>query len=173
MELNLGMKTLYIIRHAKSSWEDPDLDDEDRPLNDRGKRDAPRMGKRLKEKEITPDVMISSPAKRAFSTARRIGEVLGYKKKNIVKEKKLYHASDDDMLKVVQGISDKHNIVIIFGHNPGLTDFANSLRDDEHEIHNIPTCGIISFRFNIKSWKDMTWGIGSMLFYDFPKSRED
>ena len=149
------------------------MDDEDRPLNDRGKRDAPRMGKRLKEKQVTPNLIVSSPAKRAFSTARRIGAVLGYKKKDIVKEKKLYHASDDGMLKVVQDLNNKHDVVFILGHNPGLTDFANSLRDDEHEIHNIPTCGIIAFQFKVNSWKEITWGIGSMLFYDFPKSRED
>lgn len=167
------MKTLYIIRHAKSSWEDPEMDDADRPLNDRGKRDAPRMGKRLKEKEVTPHLMISSPAKRAFSTARRIAKVLDYKKKDIVKEKKLYHASDDELLKVIQGFNSKHEIIFMFGHNPGLTDFANSLRNDEHEIDNIPTCGIIAFQFNVNAWKDITWGIGNMLFFDFPKSRED
>lgn len=167
------MKTLYIIRHAKSSWEDPEMDDEDRPLNDRGKRDAPRMGKRLKEKEVKPDLMVSSPAKRAFSTARRMGKVLGYEKKHIVKAKKLYHASDDQLLNVVQGFNPKHDTVFLFGHNPGLTDFANALRNDEHEIDNLPTCSIIAFQFNVPDWKDITWGIGTMLFFDFPKSRED
>jgi len=167
------VKTLYIIRHAKSSWEDPEMDDVDRPLNDRGKRDAPRMGKRLKEKEVHPHLMVASPAKRTFSTARRIGKILGYAKKDIVREKKLYHATDDQMLSVVNGFNDKHEVIFIFGHNPGLTEFANSLRNDEYEIDNIPTCGVIAFQFNVNSWKDITWGIGTMLFYDFPKSRED
>ena len=94
------MKMLYIIRHAKSSWADPIASDFERGLNDRGKRDAPKMGKRLKEKEIHPDIVISSPAKRALSTARRISEVLKFKKERVKTDSKLYHA-DETHLSVV------------------------------------------------------------------------
>lgn len=167
------MKTLYIIRHAKSSWEDVDKADFERPLNDRGKRDAPRMGKRLKEKDIHPDLMLSSPAKRALSTCRRIAKVLNYAKEKIREDDNLYHATDDTILSVVQGLKDKNNVVMIFGHNPGLTDFVNSLMSEETDIENVPTCGVVAFQLNIDSWKQLTWGIGKMLFFDYPKSGEN
>ena len=167
------MKTLYVVRHAKSSWDEPDQADFDRPLNERGKRDAPRMAKRLKEKNIRPDLMIASPAKRAWSTARRIAKGIGYPKDQIKADERLYHADDDRILNVLQGVKDKHDSVMYFGHNPGLTDFVNSLMNIEHDIDNIPTCGIVAFQFNIDSWKQLTWGIGSLLFFDYPKNRED
>ena len=143
------MKSLYIIRHAKSSWSDPTESDFDRGLNERGKRDAPRMAKRLKEKEIYPDLMLSSPAKRAFSTAKRLAEVLNYSKNNI---------------------KDKHNIVLLFGHNPGLTDFVNTLAAEEINIDNLPTCGIVAFNLFVESWKDVSWASAKMLFFDYPKA---
>ena len=167
------MKTLYVVRHAKSSWDEPDQADFDRPLNERGKRDAPRMGKRLKEKSILPDLLIASPAKRAWSTARRIGKVLEYPKDKIKVDERLYHADDDRILSVLQEMKDKHESVMYFGHNPGLTDFVNSLMNIERDIDNVPTCGIVAFQFNIDSWKHLTWGIGNLLFFDYPKSRED
>jgi phosphohistidine phosphatase len=167
------VKTLYIIRHAKSSWNDPALDDFDRPLNDRGKRDAPRMGKRLKEKNVFPDLMLSSPAKRAFATARRIGKELKYKKDDIKTDRRLYHADEEIILDVIRGVKDKHNVVMVFGHNPGLTEFVNTLQDKEQDIDNIPTCGIAAFQLDIDSWKDINWGKGRMLFFDYPKSKED
>lgn len=167
------MKTLYIIRHAKSSWEDPDKDDFDRPLNDRGKRDAPRMGRRLKEKGITPDLMLTSPAKRAFSTARRIGKVLKYAKDKIRSDKKLYLADEETTLSVVRDLKDKYDFVMVFGHNPGLTDFINSFQTGELDIDNLPTCGVVAFELDIQSWKDAAWGKGKISFFDYPKSRED
>jgi phosphohistidine phosphatase len=167
------MKTLYVVRHAKSSWDDPDQADFDRPLNDRGKRDAPRMGKRLKEKDIHPDLLISSPAKRALSTCKRIAKELGYAKEKIKEDRQLYHASDDLILSVLHDVNDKHSTVMIFGHNPGLTDFVNSLMSEEKNIDNIPTAGVVAFRLDVGSWKQLTWGIGKMLFFDFPKSKSE
>jgi phosphohistidine phosphatase len=167
------VKTLYIIRHAKSSWNDPALDDFDRPLNERGKRDAPRMGKRLKEKDIYPDLMLSSPAKRAFSTARRIGKVLKYAKDNIKTDRRLYHADEEIILDVIQNVKDKHQTIMVFGHNPGLTEFVNTLQQEQLDIENIPTCGIVAFQLDVDSWKDVNWGKGRILFFDYPKSRED
>lgn len=174
LELNLGVKTLYIVRHAKSSWDDPNLDDFERPLNERGKRDAPRMGKRLKEREVHPDHILSSPARRAFSTAKRIAKVLGYSKDVIKTEKKLYHAGEEQILSVIKSINDKFDVVLVFGHNPGLTEFVNALKDDDGQvIDNIPTCGIVAFELKVDHWKDIGWAKGKMLFFDFPKSRED
>lgn len=167
------MKTLYVVRHAKSSWDEPDQADFDRSLNERGKRDAPRMGKRLKEKRVHPDVIITSPAKRAKSTARRIAKVLEYPKEKIKTDDLLYHATDDQILAVLQKMNDKHDTVMYFGHNPGLTDFVNSIMNIERDIDNVPTCGVIAFQFSIDSWKQLTWGIGNLLFFDYPKSRED
>ena len=167
------MKTLYIIRHAKSSWDASNVDDFERPLNDRGKRDAPRMGKRLKEKEIHPELLLSSPAKRALSTAKKIAKVLNYAKDDIKTERNLYHADEETILSIIQGMKDKHNSVMIFSHNPGLTDFVNSLMTGEIDIDNIPTCGVVAFQLDVSSWKDVTWGSGKLLFFDYPKSRED
>jgi phosphohistidine phosphatase len=131
------------------------------------------MGKRLKEKDVAPDLMLSSPAKRAFSTARRIGKALKYKKDDIKTDRRLYHADEEIMLDVIRGIKDKYQVVMIFGHNPGLTEFVNTLQDKEQDIDNIPTCGIAAFQLNIDSWKDINWGKGTMVFFDYPKSRED
>jgi phosphohistidine phosphatase len=167
------MKTLYIVRHAKSSWANPSQDDFERPLNDRGKNDAPRMGKRLKEKEVHPDLIVSSSAKRAYSTAKRIAKVLNYPKEKIKALKSLYHADEESMLAVIQDIKDKHNVVMLFGHNPGLTEFVNSFQNIELDIDNIPTCGVIAFQLNIDSWKDASWGKGKMLFFDYPKNQKD
>lgn len=165
------MKTLYIVRHAKSSWADLSLSDFDRPLNDRGERDAPRMGKRLKEKRVVPGLMLSSPAKRALATCRKIATILGYPEEKIKTDRNLYHADGDTILNTIRSISDKHNVVLLFGHNPGLTDFVNELLDAH--IDNVPTCGIIACRLNIDSWSDVAWRKGEMLFFDFPKNTKD
>lgn len=167
------MKTLYVIRHAKSSWENPLLADIDRPLNDRGKRDAPRMGKRLKERAVVPNLMLSSPAKRALSTCKRIAEILGYGVDKIKTERKLYHADEDDLLNIIKGLNDKCQVVMIFGHNPGLTDFVNLLSDEDHVIDNVPTCGVVCFTFDIDHWKEAEFGKAKFVFFDFPKSKND
>jgi phosphohistidine phosphatase len=167
------VKTLFIIRHAKSSWDASNIDDFERPLNDRGKRDAPRMGKRLKEKDIQPTLLLSSPAKRALSTAKRIAKVLKYPKDDIKTDRRLYHADEETMLTIVRELKEKQDVVMIFSHNPGLTEFVNSLMDGELDIDNVPTCGVVAFQFNFDSWKDVDWGKGKLLFFDYPKSKED
>ncbi len=169
------MKKLYIIRHAKSSWDYPSLSDFDRPLNDRGKRDAPRMAKRLKEKRLTPDMVISSPAVRALDTCKIMCEVLGFDRKKIIEHKSLYHASEEQILSVVRQIKDrkgdKEEIVLLFGHNPGLTEFANRLSDEN--IANIPTAGMVAAELNIDKWSQANWGCGKLLFFDFPKNKRE
>jgi phosphohistidine phosphatase len=167
------VKKLYLMRHAKSSWDDPEIEDFDRPLNDRGEKDAPKMGKRLKEKRLTPDIVISSPALRALDTCKIICEVLGFNRKKIIENKSLYHASEEEILKVVRSlkdrIGDEEENVLLFGHNPGLTDFANRLLN-EH-ILNIPTTGIVAAQLAINRWKEADWGSGKLLFFDFPKNK--
>jgi len=169
------MKKLFIIRHAKSSWDDPELDDFDRPLNKRGQKDAPRMGKRLKEKRITPDIMLSSPAERALATCIAIAKVLEFDKSKIKTDRKLYHASEDEILNIIRNLKDSprdsEEVALIFGHNPGLTEFANTLLNQT--IDNIPTCGIVAAELPVERWQDVTFGCGKMLFFDFPKSKND
>ena len=164
------MKMLYVIRHAKSSWDSPLLNDFDRPLNERGERDAPRMGKRLKEKRLVADLFLSSPAKRAFTTAEKIADVLNYPLDKIKTDQDLFHAEDEEILEIVKKVNDKHDVVLIFGHNPGLTDFVNRLTDSI--IDNIPTCGIVACKLTIDSWKQTDWGKGVVELFDFPKKKD-
>jgi phosphohistidine phosphatase len=165
------VKTLFIVRHAKSSWDDPSLNDFSRPLNERGEKDAPRMGKRLKEKEITVDLMISSPAERAIKTCEAMAQVLEYPKGKIREEKKLYHAGADQILEILKSTKEPHDVVMIFGHNPGLTEFANHLLNQT--IMNIPTAGVVAGKLKIETWKEIAFGCGEILFFDFPKSKND
>jgi phosphohistidine phosphatase len=167
------MKTLLVIRHAKSSWDEEGLSDFDRPLNERGKRDAPEMAKRLKEKGINPDIIVSSPAKRAFSTARRMAKVFDYDKDKIKTDRRLYHADSGTIITVLREVKDKHNLVMIFGHNPGLTDFVNSLLSNNSMIDNVPTCGVVAFSLEIDNWKELKTKSGKMLFFDYPKNSGD
>ena len=144
------MKKLIIVRHAKSSWDFPALDDHDRPLNGRGKKNAPEMGKRLSKRNIGPDMIISSTAKRAVSTAKRIAREIAFPTHDIRKVSAFYHGSINDMIAVLQKVKDDVNTVMIFGHNPGFTDLANILSGSD--IYNIPTCGIAEIDFDILSW---------------------
>ena len=164
------MKILYIVRHAKSSWDDPLLDDFSRPLNDRGKRDAPKMAKRLKEKKVVLDLMLTSPARRALGTCKRMAEVLNYQEDKIKTERGLYHADMDQLLEVVRSIKDKHNRVMIFGHNPGLTGFVNEI--GKQNFDNLPTCAVAAFELEIDSWQEIAFGKGRLKFYDYPKKQK-
>ena len=167
------MKKLVLIRHAKSSWDDPDLSDHDRPLNARGVKDAPRMGKRLKEKRIFPDRMITSTAKRALSTCLAMAEVLGYSKEKVISDRKIYHASEDQLLTFIQklkDLNDHEDVTLLFGHNPGLTAFANQLADES--IENIPTAGVVAIAIPTNRWSEVDFGCGKMLFFDFPKNKD-
>src|SRR5687768_5941451 len=131
------MKKLFLIRHAKSSWDDADLPDIERPLNERGMRDAPRMAKRLKEKGLVPDLMVTSPAKRAAATCEIIAISLGYAATRIKTDRELYHAAEDGILKVIRNLPVKIATAVIVGHNPGLTDFVNSFSGGDAIIHNL------------------------------------
>ena len=111
------MKTLYLIRHAKSSWDDPFQNDFERPLNSRGRSDAPRMARRLKEKDIHPDLMLSSPAERALSTCKIMAEKMGYNLNNVHTDRRLYHASEEELLQVVRELNDSNDEVALFAHN--------------------------------------------------------
>jgi phosphohistidine phosphatase len=129
------------------------------------------MGKRLKEKDVVIDLILTSPAKRAVSTCKRIAEVLAYPKEKIKVDEKLYHASEDKMLDIIHELRDQNDTVMIFGHNPGLTDFVNSLTKEQ--IMNVPTCGVVAFSFPVDTWREIDWGNGKMMFFDYPKSKTE
>jgi phosphohistidine phosphatase len=166
------MKKLYLVRHAKSSWASPEMDDFDRPLNDRGEKDAPHMAKVLRQRKVFPDRMISSPAVRALTTCKEFAKILDFDKHNIITVDKLYHASPDTWLNVLKSQKehkgDGEDVVLVFGHNPGITEFANDLLNIA--IDNIPTCGIVSATLNVDQWKDISYGCGKMDSFDYPKN---
>ncbi|HYG37802.1 MAG TPA: histidine phosphatase family protein [Cytophagales bacterium] len=161
------MKELILIRHAKSSWKFPDLPDFERPLNKRGKRDAPFIGDVLFKRIGTPDFIISSPATRAFSTAKKLSRSLNYPIDKIKKDIKIYLAEEVELLKIIKKLSDKYQKVILIGHNPGLTDLFNMLC--HKTIENIPTCGSLHLKFTQDSWENIIRKTGEMTFFEYPK----
>lgn len=162
------MKKLYLIRHAKSSWAQTDLTDFDRPLNDRGKKDAPVMADRLIKTRPDIDALISSPALRAKSTAVLFSKELNIKEKKIIYVNELYHAGIHNFLSVIERANDDHKAIALFSHNPGITDFANTLVS-QFQIDNIPTCGIFAIEADVKKWKDFAKSDKNFLFFDYPK----
>lgn len=165
------MKQLILVRHAKSDWNNPNLDDFDRPLNERGKTDAPMMAQRLLDRKIKIDTFIASPAKRAAKTAKAFAEGYGKKKSDITFIEKLYHADINVFLSVIAGTDDGYGTIAIFSHNFGITDFANTLTDTRTD--NIPTCGVFAIKANCDSWADFKKAGKEFWFFDFPKAGED
>ncbi|MFA6138323.1 MAG: histidine phosphatase family protein [Sulfurimonas sp.] len=159
------MKKLYIIRHAKSSWKEISLDDFERPLNKRGKADAPFMGSKLKEKRVMPDLILSSPALRAKTTAEIIAKKVEFKKE-IVFDENIYEASATTLHKILTKIADKKNVAFVFGHNPSLNELAEKyINFDE----NIPTCGVVEIEFDCDSWADISAENARLVSFDYPK----
>jgi len=161
------MKTLFLVRHAKSSRDDTALPDRDRPLADRGKRDVAKMGKRLAERDVKPDLIMSSPAVRALATAEVIATSLGCKRKDIVVTDRLYAGNADDLLDLIQALGDKFEHVMLVGHNPELTELAHRLSG---EITDLPTCAIAEFTFDAKSWPDIGRAEPTQVALDYPKN---
>ncbi|PLX82828.1 MAG: phosphohistidine phosphatase [Desulfuromonas sp.] len=161
------MKRLLLVRHAKSSWDDPDLADIDRPLNKRGKRDAPTMGRRLAERGIAPGLIVSSPAKRARRTALLLAEEIAYPEETIALDERIYEASAAELLDVIRGFDDAQDTALLVGHNPGLTELGNLLTGAG--IANIPTCGILCAELRGTSWKELAAGATILSFFDYPK----
>ncbi|UCG86696.1 MAG: histidine phosphatase family protein [Gemmatimonadota bacterium] len=165
------MKTLTLVRHAKSSWKDPALADHDRPLNKRGKRDAPRMGKRLAQASICPDLIITSTAVRARTTAETIASEIGYPTAHILMDEGLYLAGASGVLELIRGLGDANNHVMLFGHNPDITNLVNLLTDDH--IENVPTCGIVHIRFHTTTWAKVGTVPAELISFDYPKRVDD
>jgi phosphohistidine phosphatase len=161
------MKTLILVRHAKSSWKETNLPDFKRPLNKRGKKDAPFMGKLLKEMGIMPDLVISSPALRASETAKIICREIGVTEKKIRYDEDIYLAGDDDILDVINDVDNDINTLMIFSHNPGLTELSNLLSDKY--LDNIPTAGVVVLKCKPKKWSELSSRSCTMDFFEYPK----
>ncbi len=161
------MKILTLVRHAKSSWKDTSLRDRERPLNKRGRRDAPEMGRRIREHGIRPSLIVSSPAERAWTTARLIAAEIGYPLEFLQKDGSLYLASVDDILDVVAAQDEGFNSLMVVGHNPGFTDFANFLCPGL--TNNLPTAGVVSVEFDRDDWKLYERPSIRLVVHDYPK----
>ena len=160
------MKKLVIIRHAKSSWDDPFLSDHSRPLAERGIKDAPKMAKRLKKEKIYPDAIISSDAERAKATAIITAENLDFSPKKIDFIKNLYHGSVSQILSEIKKTDDEVKTLFLIGHNPGLNDTIWKLGG---EIDNLPTAGQFGFKFDVKSWEKLNGKNAKLWFFNYPK----
>ncbi|MBC7421829.1 MAG: histidine phosphatase family protein [Ferruginibacter sp.] len=161
------MKTLLVIRHAKSSWDIATTSDFERSLNERGKRDVPVMAQRLLDKKITIDAFVSSPAKRAKKTAELFCNSYNKNKEDIILISTLYHSTPKNFFDVVEKLDENYETVAIFSHNPGITEFVNELVDDVI-INNMPTCSIFAIQANATKWKDFSKAKKELLFFDYP-----
>ena len=164
------MKTLTIVRHAKSSWDDRSLSDRERPLNRRGERDAPTMGQRLADAGIRPSLITSSPATRAWTTARITAEQLSYPAEFLQRENDLYLASLSDLLDVVAAQDDGFQSLMIVAHYPGLTDLANFLCPGL--TNNLPTAGVVSVNIDQDNWKLHDQPETELILHDWPKKNQ-
>lgn len=165
------MKQLLLVRHGKSDWGNQHISDFERPLNPRGLRNAPEMARRILDSDQVPDLIISSPALRAITTATHFTQVWSKPAGQIKQEKRIYEANVKTLLDLVNKVDNTYQRVAIFGHNPGFTDFANYLSDAD--IYNIPTCGTVLIEFPFEDWQQVSHHTGSLLKFDYPKSASD
>jgi len=159
------MKKLFIIRHAKSSWKEENLDDFDRPLKKRGGKNASYMGEMLNEKHILPDIILSSPALRAKTTAGIIAKKVNYSK-DIVFNKNMYESNETTLHNLLTELNNNKKIAFLVAHNPGLNmlaDYYVGFND------NIPTCGIIEIEFNCKKWQEISPFNAKLISFEYPK----
>jgi phosphohistidine phosphatase len=161
------MKTLTLLRHAKSSWNDQDLPDHARPLNRRGEKDAPVMAARISEAGIRPSLILSSPAVRAWNTAKIVAKEINYPVEFLQREQELYMADIGNFLDLLRRQDGKFNSIMLVGHNPGLTDFANYLMPNVTD--NIPTSGVISMTIETGDWDLAPGSAAELLVFDYPK----
>lgn len=164
------MKTLFLVRHAKSSWKYPHLDDFERPLNKRGRDNAPLMGRVLKKRKVAPDLVISSPANRAAATARLLAAAVDYPPEKIQFTAALYEFDENALIDIVKHIDDGVEAVMVVGHNPAITGMANFIADQP--VGNIPTCGIFAVELEVLSWADVSAHRGKCKFFEYPRKHQ-
>jgi phosphohistidine phosphatase len=161
------VKILYLARHAKSSWSDYAMKDFDRPLNDRGLRDAPLMGKVILGIGPAPETIVTSPAVRALTTARLFAGAMGLPDAAVVETGALYSAAAETILEVVNGLDDAATSAMVLGHNPGMTMLASEL--SRGGIAHMPTCSVASFELPVDSWLKVRPGRGRLRYFETPK----
>ncbi len=154
------------MRHAKSSWDDFSISDFDRPLNSRGELAAPLMGKVLKKMNIKPDLLISSPANRAKTTANIIADIIGV---DITYQKSIYESSEMNIMMILNAIDESVESCMLVGHNPALTGVINAL--SRFSLDNLPTAGIVAITFE-SAWSDIKPMSGEFLFFEYPKKHQ-
>ncbi|MGD8968206.1 MAG: histidine phosphatase family protein [Anaerolineae bacterium] len=164
------MKTLMLVRHAKSSWKERGLPDHERPLNKRGRRDAPMMGERLAQRGVEVDLIVSSSATRAVATAEAMAEALDYAWDEIVVDERLYEAYAEETLEVIEEQDEWVDHLMLIGHNPGLTVLVNYL--SSHYLENVPTCGVVELRYDIERWAEVGDAEPVEVDFDYPKKRD-
>ena len=162
------MKTLYLLRHAKSSWSFDELSDQERPLNDRGRDDAPVMGQALAKRHICPDLVVSSPAVRAMSTAVLVAREVKYPHDKIVVEPAIYGAEVEDLLTIIHNLPDAANSILLVGHNPTITETANELSPSA--LNEMPTAAVVCLRFNCDQWAEVSKANAEFYFFDYPRN---
>ena len=160
-------RTLIMVRHAKSSWANPLQSDFDRPLNERGNKDAPEMGAKLKKMGIMPDLIISSTAKRTRQTAKKLAAALGYDEEAIKWEEKLYHCIPSVIEEVIYETSDRVRTLMIVAHNPGITEFVNHLAPP-FSVDNMPTCGVVGTQIDTKEWNNFLIAERKVFLFEHP-----
>lgn len=159
------MKTLYLLRHAKSSWDDGRLSDFERPLNERGRQTAPFMGELMRERGLVPEIVVSSPAKRARQTAGLVAdsaELAG----EIVFDERIYEASPQRLLDVVTALDDGYGSAMLVGHNPGIEGFIRYLSGD---VQPMPTAALAKISLDTEHWADTSAGLGKIEVIIRPK----
>lgn len=156
-----------LVRHAKSSWENFSVKDAERPLNERGKKNAPEMARRLLKNKIPIDAFISSPAKRAKTTAAYFAEAYGTDTKHIIIVPELYMANGEAFMQAIRNAPEEADSIAIFSHNSGITDFANALSNAR--IDHMPTCAVFAVQCDIDSWSGFEPGSSTFYFFDYPK----
>jgi phosphohistidine phosphatase len=166
------MKILTLVRHAKSSRDYPELSDFERPLNPRGRKEAPAIASRLRKADVKPDLLLSSPATRAVTTARLFAEELNMHLDEIVLNPHIYEASAWTLLHIVRSLAPEFDDVMLFGHNPGISNFARDLAAD-CPFDEMPTCAAIRIELPARGWSLIQPGSGKVLRYDTPKQDKD
>ncbi len=162
------MKTLYLVRHAKSSWEDYSKEDYQRELLLKGVKRTEKVARYLKDKEVYPDVIISSHAVRAFETARILAETLGYPLNKILLDESMYFSGADAMYNILSGVDDTKNSVMLVGHNPDMTGFANQFL--EQKLDYMPTSAVVAVKFQTTRWHEIMLASREVDFTLIPKN---
>lgn len=160
-------KTLYLVRHAKSSDADPTLADFDRPLNDRGFGDAPKMGKRLKKLNVLVDVIVASPSKRTTQTVELISKEIDYAFDKIQWDSTIYRCSSNALLQAINNLDNSIQSAMFVGHNPSITQLANFLQKDT-TFEEVPTCGVVAIHFLTNNWKSIGSKNAEFMFFERP-----